>query len=104
MPGLPHYSSVGVWGQLGFLLIPRTMDIGFRFNWLNPSTDLANDTFTSGEVQLAYYVSHSQNLVVKARYGLGEQESPGMEALGPVSLFTREGTLQIGTVQLNLAF
>ena len=77
------YTSVGAWGQIGILLIPRNLDLGFRVNWLNPSTDLANDRFISGEVQLAYYVSHSPNLVVKLRYGFGNQQTPGMDALGP---------------------
>jgi hypothetical protein len=98
------YTSVGAWGQIGILLIPRNLDLGFRVNWLNPSTDLANDRFISGEVQLAYYVSHSPNLVVKLRYGFGNQQTPGMEALGPVALFTRAGDLHLGTAQLNLAF
>jgi hypothetical protein len=98
------YTSVGVWGQFGVLLNPRTLDIAVRVNWLDPSTDLDDDYFYSGEVQVAYYVTHSPNLVVKLRYGIGEQQSPGMEALGPVSLFTREGELQIATLQLNLAF
>ena len=75
-----------------------------RVNWLDPSTDLDNDYFYSGEAQVAYYVTHSPNLVVKLRYGIGEQQSPGMDALGAVALFTRPGELQIGTVQLNLAF
>jgi hypothetical protein len=98
------YTSVGAWGQIGFLLIPQTMDIAARFNWLDPSVDLDNDRFISGEIQLAYYVSHSPNLVMKLRYGYGDQDSPGMAALGPVSLFTSEGRLQIATAQLNLAF
>jgi hypothetical protein len=98
------YTSTGIWGQLGFLILPRTLDIGVRVNWLNPSTDLDNDTFASGEVQMAYYVTHSPNLVVKLRYGYGEQQSPGMDALGPVALFTKEGKFQLATAQLNLAF
>jgi hypothetical protein len=98
------YTSVGVWGQFSVPIVPRTMDIGVRGNWLNPSTKLGNDRFVSGEVQLAYYVTHSPNLVVKARYGYGDQSSPGDAALGPVPLFTKQGRIHIGTLQLNLAF
>jgi hypothetical protein len=98
------YTSVGVWGQLGVLLVPRTLDLAVRGNWLDPSTELSGDRFISGEIQLAYYVTHSPNLVVKARYGYGDQNSPGEEALGPVPLFTRAGKIHIGTLQLNLAF
>jgi hypothetical protein len=103
-PGGDSYTSVGAWGQIGILVIPRLVDVGFRVNWLDASRDLDDDRFISGEVQVAYYASHSPNLVVKLRYGIGEQQSPGMEALGPVTLFTRQGTLHIGTAQLNLAF
>ncbi len=56
-----RYTSRGVWGQIGFLLLPRTLDFGFRVNYLDPSQDLDNDTFLSGEAQLAYYVTQSQN-------------------------------------------
>jgi hypothetical protein len=99
-----RYTSWGVWGQAGFLLVPRTLDFALRFNYLDPTQDLDNDTFISGEAQLAYYVTQSQNLVVKLRYGIGSQESPGEDALGAVNLFTDAGDLQIATVQLNLAF
>jgi hypothetical protein len=98
------YTSVGVWGQLGFLLVPRHLDVAVRGNWLNPSTSLGNDRFVSGEIQLAYYITHSPVLVVKLRYGFGNQHSPGKEALGAVALFTAEGDVHVGTAQLNLAF
>jgi hypothetical protein len=98
------YTSIGAWGQLGVPLVERTLDIAARFNWLNPSTDLSNDTFYSAEGQLAYYVSHSQHLVIKLRYGYAHQDSPGMAALGPVPLVTVAGRTQLGTLQLNLAF
>jgi hypothetical protein len=99
-----QYTSIGIWGQFGVLILPRTLDVAVRVNWLDPSTDLSEDYFFSGEAQVAYYVTHSPNLVVKLRYGIGEQQTPGMEALGDVALFTRPGEFQIGTVQLNLAF
>jgi hypothetical protein len=102
--GSDKYTSWGVWGQIGVLLIPRTLDVGLRFNWLDPSTDLSNDTFWSGEGQFAWYVSQSPNLVVKLRYGMGEQKSPGKDALGPVPLFTSVGKFYITTLQVNLAF
>ncbi|HEY7376419.1 MAG TPA: hypothetical protein VIF57_29945 [Polyangia bacterium] len=99
------YTSVGVWSQLGVPLVEKTMDIAARFNWLNPSTDVGNENFYSVEGQLAYYAMHTQNLVVKARYGLGHQSSPGMAALGPVPLIlTTPGRIQLFTIQLNLAF
>ena len=102
--GAPSYTSIGAWGQAGVPLIAKTMDISARFNWLNPSTDLTNDMFYSIEGQLAYYVSHTQGLVVKLRYAYGHQNTPGEAALGAVQLLTTPGTTQLGTLQLNLAF
>jgi hypothetical protein len=100
----PAYTSVGAWAQLGVPVIDKTMDVAARFNWLNPSTSLGNDQFYSIELQTAWYASHSQNLVIKVRYGLGHQDSPGMAALGDVPLVLTAGRTQLGTVQLNLAF
>ncbi len=98
-----RYTSVGVWGQVGVPLVPKTLDIATRFNWLDASTDLGGDDFYSLEGQLAYYVSHSQGLVVKLRYAAGHQNSPGMAALGDVPLITTPGWTQLGTLQLNIA-
>ena len=98
-----RYTSVGAWGQVGVPLVPKTLDIATRFNWLDASTDLGDDDFYSIEGQLAYYVSHTQGLVVKLRYAAGHQSSPGAAALGDVPLIVGEGWTQLGTLQLNLA-
>jgi hypothetical protein len=84
-------------------LVDKTLDIATRFNWLNASTALSDDSFYSIEGQLAYYVSHSPGLVVKLRYAYGHQNSPGEAALGDVPLITTAGNTQIFTLQLNLA-
>jgi hypothetical protein len=103
--GAAAYTSIGVWGQLGMMLIDKAVDAGVRFNWLNPSIDLPSDQFYSIEGQLAYYISQSPGLVLKLRYGLGKQGSPGTDALGPVPLvISSPGTTQLGTIQLNVAF
>ncbi len=99
------FTSVGVWTQLGVMLVNRTLDAGVRLNWLNPSTDLSNDQFYSAEGQIAWYPAHSPNLVLKLRYGFGHQNSPGTAALGAVPLvISTPGNTQIATVQGNLAF
>jgi hypothetical protein len=98
------YTSVGAWGQLGVPVIDKTMDVAARFNWLNASTTLSDDQFYSIEGQVAYYASHSQHLVIKLRYGLGRQDSPGAAALGDVPLILPAGRTQLFTIQLNLAF
>jgi hypothetical protein len=105
MLGAPKYTSIGAWAQVGVPIVAKTMDIATRFNWLNASTSLDNDYFYSLEGMLAYYVSHSQGLVVKLRYAAGHQNSPGMAALGPVPLIiSTPGWTQLGTLQLNIAF
>jgi hypothetical protein len=103
-PTGPKFTSVGGWGQIGVPIVERTMDIATRINWLNASTDLSNDQFYSIEGQVAYYVTHSQHLVIKARYAYGHQDSPGTAALGSVPLILPAGRTQLFTLQLNLAF
>jgi hypothetical protein len=96
---------VGAWGQVGVMILDRTMDAGVRLDWLNPSTDLSDDQFYSAEGQIAWYPAHSPSLVLKLRYGFGHQSSPGMAALGSVPLvISTPGNTQIATVQGNLAF
>jgi hypothetical protein len=96
------YTSLGAWGQVGVLLWARTLDLAVRVSWADPSTSLAGDRFLSGEAQVAWYVS-VPTLIVKLRYGIGDQKSPGAAALGDVSLPANVGRLQIVTAQVNLA-
>jgi len=98
-----RYTSVGAWAQAGVPLIPKTLDVATRFNWLDTSIDVSDNDFYSLEGQLAYYVSHTQGLVVKLRYAAGHQSSPGTAALGDVPLLTTPGWTQLGTLQLNIA-
>jgi hypothetical protein len=99
--GMARYTSVGAWGQAGVLLWPRKLDIAVRVSGANPSRSLAGDRFVSGEAQLAWYVS-VPTLIVKLRYGISDQKSPGMTALGDVTLPASTGRLQIVTAQVNL--
>lgn len=101
--GSSEFTALGAWGQAGILLIEQTLDFGIRLSWIDPSRDLDNDRFIAGEAQFAYYV-HAPNVVLKLRYGVGDQDTPGMAALGPVSLPIPPGTTHIVTLQLNIAF
>ena len=47
---------------------------------------------------------HPRVLVLKLRYGIADQQTPGMAALGSVSLPIQAGRSQVLTLQLNLAF
>ncbi|HMF40676.1 MAG TPA: hypothetical protein VKQ32_08275 [Polyangia bacterium] len=96
------YTSFGAWGQAGVLLWARRLDAAVRVSWADPSTSLAGDRFLAGEAQITWYVS-APALIVKLRYGLSDQKSPGTAALGDVSLPANAGRLQIVTAQVNLA-
>ncbi len=100
-PTGPRYTSVGAWGQLGVLLLPRRLDFAVRGSWANASLDLSDDLLFMGEAQVAWYV-RAPMLIVKLRYGYSDQQSPGMTALGAVTLPATVGHLQIITLQLNL--
>ncbi len=100
--GGPAYTSVGAWGQVGVRILPRRLDAAIRGSWTNPSTGLTDDRFLSGEAQVAWYVA-APSLIVKLRYGIGDQHSPGSAALGAVTLPAVAGRTQVGTLQVNLA-
>ncbi len=100
----PAFTSIGVWGQVGYMLVDRILDLGVRVNWLDASTDLSNDRLYSVEGQLGYYPFSTQTLVLKLRYAYGRQNSPGEDALGSVPLVAPEGKYHIATAQLGLAF
>ncbi len=99
--GPEEWNSFGVWGQLGVMVVDRTVDVGARANFLNASDDLDNDLFSSIEGQIGYYPVHTQNLQLKLRYGYAHQEDPGVE---DAPLFTVPGDHQLITAQLMLAF
>lgn len=101
--GSADYTSFGAWGQVGVLLLPRFLDVAARFNWINPSTSLSNDRLLAAEAQMAWYVD-APNLILKLRYGIGDQQTPGMTALGSVKLPAQAGQEQVITLQLNVSF
>jgi hypothetical protein len=98
---LPSYLSLGIWGQVGVLIIPRHLDAGVSGSWANPSTSLSSDRLLGGEGQIAYYIS-APTLILKLRYAYFDQQTPGMAALGPVSLPATVGRTQVITLQINL--
>ena len=98
----PAYQSIGAWGQIGLRVLPRQLDAAIRASWANPSTALGGDRFLGGEIQVAWYVA-APALIVKLRYGVSDQRSPGSAALGAVTLPAAVGRTQVGTLQVNLA-
>jgi hypothetical protein len=101
--GSAKYDAFGIWAQVGVLLVPRWVDFALRGNWIEPSTSLDNVRTLIGEAQVAYYI-HAPVLVLKLRYGIGDQQTPGTAALGSLSLPITAGRSQVLTLQLNLAY
>jgi hypothetical protein len=101
--GSARYDARGVWGEAGVLLIPRWVDFALRGNWIDPNSSLSNVRTLIGEAQVAYYIQ-APVLVLKLRYGIADQQTPGAAALGAVPLPVEAGRSQILTLQLNLAF
>jgi hypothetical protein len=102
--GGPAYWSWGVWGQAGVLLVPDTLDVAIRANYVNPSVDLRDDTFESIEAQLGWYID-APFVTASVRYGLARQRSPGAAALGDVELPVGVvGTINVFTAHITLAF
>ncbi len=99
----PSFLSVGVWGQAGVMLL-RTLDLGLRACWLNPSDRLAEDRAYTLEGQVAYYPFQNQMFVGKLRYGFSNQKAPEREGqLGGAELLTIPGKIHLLTLQLGLA-
>jgi hypothetical protein len=103
LDGSASYTSVGAWAQLGFLIIRKTLDVAAQGDWADPSTTLADDRFLAGEGQVTYYVK-APMLILKLRYAYADQQTPGMAALGSVTLPATVGRTQLITFQANVAF
>ncbi len=100
------HNELGIWGQLGVMVVRRTVDVSVRGNFLNPSNHLSDDLFYSVEGNVGYYPFHNQNLVAKLRYGYGHQQTPAADDpdLEGVQLAAPTGDNQLLTLQLGLAF
>src|SRR5262249_28512199 len=99
----PAYTSWGAWAQVGVLLYRRLFDAAVRFNYVDPNTVLDHDRLIAGEAQAGYYID-GPRLVLRFRYGIGDQASPGSDHLNGTSLpVSTPGTYNIFTLQLNLA-
>jgi|GEM_PF-2340537 len=98
------FRATGVWGEAGYMIWNRTMDIGARFNWLNASNRLKNDLGYSIEGQVGYYPLHTLNLSFKLRYGYGHQDGPqNTDQLKGATLLLPEGNSHLVTLQVMLA-
>ena len=105
----PHFSSLGAWAQADYVFYEKVLDFGLRFNWLDPSTDLASDNLFVGEAMLAYFID-APYLAVRLRYGIAQQQDPGLgkgaaaQSIGPVSIPATVGFSQALGLQGNFYF
>jgi hypothetical protein len=104
----PSFDQWGAWAQAHVTFFPRILDFAVRFDWIDPSTTLANDRFVSGEAQLAWFI-FVPALALRLRYGVANQEDPGpapptnRNLLTTVGLPIPPGTEHLATLQLQLA-
>jgi hypothetical protein len=102
------FDQLGAWFQTHVAVFRRLLDVGVRFDWINPSTRLANDLFFSGEAQLAWFIVGT-TLALRLRYGVAHQQDPGPAPpldpgfLTTIGLPIKPGTEHLGTLQLQLA-
>jgi hypothetical protein len=103
LDGSARFTSVGAWAQLSVLILRKTLDAAVQVDWADPSTRLSDDRFLAGEAQVTYYVK-APTLILKLRYAYADQQTPGMTALGSVTLPGTAGRTQLITFQTNIAF
>jgi hypothetical protein len=104
----PAFTQWGAWAQVHYTFWKRALDGALRFDWIRPSSSLANDDFYSGEAMVAWYI-YSTTLALRVRYGFAHQADPGAAPaadpmlLNTVGLPTSPGWLHLLTLQLQLA-
>ena len=104
----PDFTQYGAWAQAHYTFFRRLLDFGLRFDWVDPSTTLANDQFFAGEAQLAWFIVGT-SLALRLRYGVAHQQDPGPapaadpDFLSTVGLPIAPGTAQLVTLQVQLA-
>jgi hypothetical protein len=102
------FVQYGAWAQAHVTFYRRILDFGVRFNWINPSTHLANDRFVDGEAQLAWFIFRT-TLALRLRYAVANQQNPGPSPAADPNLLTTvglpisPGTEHLLTVQVQLA-
>ncbi|GEN13153.1 Phosphate-selective porin O and P [Myxococcus fulvus] len=98
-----NFSSFGAWVQADYVVYKKTVDVGVRLSYLNPSFDLDDDLLYIGEAQLAWFVN-APHLAFKLRYQIAHQEAANGAEDASVVIPKDPGTSQLITLQLNLAF
>jgi hypothetical protein len=104
----PSFEQYGAWAQAHVTVFRRILDVGVRFDWIDPSTHLSNDRFLAGEAQLAWFI-FGTSLALRLRYAIAQQQDPGPAPgrnpglLMTVGLPIPPGTEQLATLQAQLA-
>ncbi|AKU91988.1 hypothetical protein [Vulgatibacter incomptus] len=100
--GSESFVSVGAWAQLGYIVYGRTVALGARWSWLDPSSHLGHDQFNRIEGLIAWLVDPT-HLHLQLRYGIAHQEAPTGD-LDSVPLIAPTGTSQTLTLQAGVFF
>jgi hypothetical protein len=106
--GVPDYSSVGAFAQVGVLVYERLVDVALRGTWADVNVTGGHSgegRFLGGEIGGTWYV-RAPVLAVKLRYGYADQKGPsdGTSKLAGAALIIPEGQVHVVTAQLNVTF
>lgn len=83
----PAFWAIGAWAQANYTFYKQVLDFALRFNYIDPSLNLGNDNFYSGEVLLNWYVK-APYVILRARYAVAHQQDPGAAPADNPDLFT----------------
>jgi hypothetical protein len=101
LDGTPTFTSAGAWGQAIVGLWPKVLALGAQVNWLDPNTDVDNDSAYVFQGELAWFI-HVPDLVLKLRYAHVYEQQPAAPAT--VTLPYAPGHTNLLTLQFNLSF
>ncbi|MFQ5657091.1 MAG: porin [Candidatus Methylomirabilales bacterium] len=77
-PGLSTVDSQGFFVQGGYFLLPGHLEIASRIAWVDPNTDVADDTQREGTVGVTYFV-WGHRLKAQLNYTFLKTDVPGGE-------------------------
>ncbi|GFE61658.1 porin [Geobacter sp. AOG2] len=58
----------GFYAQAGYFVIPKTLELAYRYSYLDPDRDASRNLWTENAVGASWYVNSTHNLKVQADY------------------------------------
>ncbi|MEZ4820121.1 MAG: hypothetical protein R3A45_09605 [Bdellovibrionota bacterium] len=71
---LPNASSYGFYGQAGYFIVPRSLEIAGRYSWLEPNTDTFNDRASEISGVVSYLMSKNHKHKMQWQYSRIHQD------------------------------